>query len=80
MRLTLMGRVVDKTKPSRNEEWLDVCLKNVVIFLSFLEGNGFDPEPLWTAIRLVVNESAEWLGSRYEHLSSIPFPNWCFRT
>lgn len=61
---------MENTRASKTEAWLNVCLKNVVIFLSFLEGNGLNPEPLWTAIRLAISESVDWLGSRYEHLSS----------
>lgn len=47
-----------------DKTWLDVCLKNVVIFLVAAKHLGFDPNIIWAALRRATNEVSSWSRER----------------
>ena len=59
----------NKQNLARSGEWLDVCLKNAVIFLSALGAVGLDADLVWNALRVAVSETATWTGNRLEKLA-----------
>lgn len=49
--------------------WLDVCLKNVVIFLGALSAMNVDGEVVWNALRQSITDSVAWTGDRTKKLA-----------
>lgn len=49
--------------------WLDVCLKNVVIFLGALSAIGIEGDVVWDALRQIIIDSATWTGDRTKRLA-----------
>lgn len=41
----------------KTEKWLDVCLKNVIIFLGALVASGYETEAIWSALRHILNQT-----------------------
>lgn len=54
---------------NKQTAWLDVCLKNIVIFLGALNAIGIDGDVVWNALRQIITDSATWTGDRTKRLA-----------